>query len=91
MDLWRSLLIITVDIRPEVEAELIRQAAAQGRKLEAHAATLLEDAVHRPVAASQLSRDRLEITLREMAQFSHKIPALPDQALSRESLYRDHD
>ena len=38
-------MIITVDIRPEVEAELIRQAAARGRAVEAHAATLLEDAV----------------------------------------------
>jgi hypothetical protein len=37
---------ITVDIRPEVEAELARQAAARGRALEVHAATLLEDAVH---------------------------------------------
>jgi plasmid stability protein len=39
-------MTITVDIRPEVEAELIRQAAAHGRAIEAHAATLLEDAVH---------------------------------------------
>jgi hypothetical protein len=39
-------MTITVDIRPEVEAELIRQAAARGRAIEAHAATLLEDAVH---------------------------------------------
>ncbi len=39
-------MTITVDIRPEVEAELARQAAARGRALEVHAATLLEDAVH---------------------------------------------
>lgn len=39
-------MTITVDIRPEVEAELIRQAAARGRAIEAHAATLLEDAIH---------------------------------------------
>ena len=39
-------MTITVDIRPEVEAELIRQAAARGRAIEVHAATLLEDAVH---------------------------------------------
>ena len=39
-------MTITVDIRPEVEAELIRQATARGRAIEAHAATLLEDAVH---------------------------------------------
>jgi len=41
-------MTITVDIRPEVQAELARQAAAQGRALEAHAATLLEDAAHLP-------------------------------------------
>jgi hypothetical protein len=35
---------ITVDIRPEVRAELARQAAARGRALEAHAASLLEQA-----------------------------------------------
>jgi 2-keto-3-deoxy-6-phosphogluconate aldolase len=37
---------ITVDIRPEVQAELARQAAAHGCALEAHAASLLEEAVH---------------------------------------------
>jgi hypothetical protein len=41
-------MTITVDIRPEVEAELARQAAMRGRAIEAHAAALLEDAVHLP-------------------------------------------
>jgi len=41
-------MAITVDVRPEVEAELARQAAARGRAIEAHAATLLEEAVHLP-------------------------------------------
>ena len=84
-------MTITVDIKPEIQAELARQAAAQGRALEAHAATLLEDAVRLPAGASRLNRHRLEITLREMAQFSDKIRALPDEAFSRESLYQDHD
>ena len=39
-------MVIVVDVRPEVEAELSRQAAAHGRALEAHAATLLENAAH---------------------------------------------
>jgi len=43
-------MTITVDIRPEVQAELARQAAAQGRAIEAHAANLLEDAVRVPPA-----------------------------------------
>lgn len=84
-------MTITVDITPEVQAELARQAAAEGRAIEAHAAHLLEEAAHLPVAESRLNQDRLEETLREMAQFSHKIPLLPDEAFTRESLYQDHD
>jgi predicted nucleic acid-binding protein len=41
-------MTITVDISPEVQAELARQAAAQGRALEAYAAVLLEEAAHIP-------------------------------------------
>jgi hypothetical protein len=41
-------MTITLDIRPELEAELARQAAAQGRALEAYAAGLLEQAAHLP-------------------------------------------
>lgn len=43
-------MTITVDIRPEVEAELARQAALRGSKVEAYAASLLEEAVHLPAA-----------------------------------------
>jgi hypothetical protein len=39
-------MTITLDIKPEVQAELARQAAANGRELEAHALKLLEEAVH---------------------------------------------
>jgi hypothetical protein len=41
-------MTIIVDIRPEVQAELARQAAAHGRALEAYAASLLEEAVYIP-------------------------------------------
>jgi hypothetical protein len=44
-------MTITVNITPEVQAELARQAAAQGRALEAYAARLLEEAAHLPTAA----------------------------------------
>ena len=44
-------MIITLDIRPEVQAELARQAAVQGRAVEAVAAALLEEAVHVPEAS----------------------------------------
>jgi hypothetical protein len=43
-------MTITLDITPEVKAELARQAAAQGREVESYAASLLEEAVHLPAA-----------------------------------------
>lgn len=84
-------MTITVDITPEAQVELARQAAAHGRAIEAHAATLLEEAAHLPASEATFSQDRLENTLREMAQFSCKIPSLPDEPFTRESLYQDRD
>jgi hypothetical protein len=40
-----------LDIRPEVQAELARQAAARSIAIEAVAVALLEEAVHLPSAA----------------------------------------
>ena len=84
-------MTIIVEIKPEVQAELSRQAAAHGVDLEAYAASLLEEAAHVPVESKKLSQSQLDLALQEIAQFSHKIPLLPDEAFSRESLYRDHD
>jgi hypothetical protein len=82
---------IIIAIKPEVQAELSRQAAARGLDVGAYAATLLEEAARIPAEAKQLSSSQLDNTLRELAQFSRKIPLLPDEAFSRENLYRDHD
>ncbi len=84
-------MTITVDIGPDLKAELSRRAAANGSLVEAYAASLLEEALRVPPPHRQLDEDRIENTLREMAQFSHKIPALPDSAFTRDSLYQDHD
>ena len=84
-------MTITLDIAPEVQAELARQAADKGRAIEEHAASVLEQAVHVPARHPRLTLERLEKTLQEMAQFSYKPPSLPDEAFTRESLYRDHD
>jgi hypothetical protein len=61
---------ITVDIRPEAEAELARQAAAQGRAIEAYAASLLEEAAHVP--SQQLPRR----TGQELTDASAKVRGL---------------
>jgi hypothetical protein len=46
-------MTITVDIRPEVQAELARQAASRGSAIEDYAARLLEEAVCLPAGATQ--------------------------------------
>jgi hypothetical protein len=50
-------MTITIDIRPEVEAELARQAAARGSAIEAYAARLLEEAAL-PAGANAPSFDK---------------------------------
>jgi hypothetical protein len=84
-------MTIVVDLKPEVQAELSRQAAAQGIDIGAYAASLLEEAAQASARSEALSQDQLDRTLEELAQFSHKIPLLPDEAFSRESLHGDHD
>ena len=39
-------MTITVEVKPEVEAELAAQAAARGMDVQAYAASLLEQAAH---------------------------------------------
>jgi hypothetical protein len=84
-------MAILIDLKPEVQTELTRQAAAHGIDITAYAASLLEQAAHIPARSKMFSQDQLDRTLQEIAQFSDKIPSLPDGALSRESLYQDHD
>ncbi len=85
-------MIITVEIKPEVQAELATQAAARGMDLPAYAAAILEQVAQpAPLEPKNRSIEEFEKTLDRIAQFSHKIPALPDEAFSRENLYQDHD
>jgi hypothetical protein len=84
-------MTIIINIKPEVQEELSRQAAARGVDVNSYAASLLEKVAHVATVSKKLSQEQLDKTLEEIAQFSQKIPALPDEAFSRESLYRDHD
>jgi hypothetical protein len=84
-------MTITIKIKPEVQEELRRRAAARGIDISDYAASLLESAAGLFVGMKILTLSELESTLRELAQFSHKTPLLPDEAFSRASLYQDHD
>ncbi len=54
---------ITVNIKPEVQAELARRAASHGSPIEAYAANLLEEAVQLPGGATSSPRGK---SLREV-------------------------
>jgi hypothetical protein len=84
-------MTILIDIKPEVQEALSRQAAAHGVDIGSYAAGLLEEAAQQSTGSKTLSQNQLDDTLRELAQFSHKIPLLPDEAFSRENLYPDRD
>ncbi|MGA2434906.1 MAG: toxin-antitoxin system HicB family antitoxin [Bryobacteraceae bacterium] len=47
-------MTIRIEIAPELQAELARQAAMQGIGINAYAASLLESATHRPVSIGEL-------------------------------------
>ncbi len=51
-------MTITVDLAPEVQAELARQAAVHSRAVEAYAASLLEEAVHLTAGSNRPVLDR---------------------------------
>ena len=84
-------MTITINIKPEIEAELARQAEVRGMDVPAYAASLLEQTAKPPRPDVDRDLGEFEKSLDRIAQFSDKIPALPDEAFSREGLYRDHD
>jgi len=76
-------MTLTLDIRPEVQAELARQAAAQGRAIETVAASLLEGAVHLP-AATPANAPEPRRTGQELIDICSKVRgALTDDEINR--------
>jgi plasmid stability protein len=67
-------MIIIVDIKPEIQAELARRAAAHGRAVEAYAANLLEEAVQFPSSSKGPTFDR----------DAHKLQALASASCAKE-------
>ena len=80
-------MVVTVNIPDELAA----QAKARGLSLEAYVQEILAEQLARPVQTQQpRTQEEIRIWLDSLAQFSDKIPPLP-QTISREWLYQDHD
>ena len=79
-------------VNVKVPAELAAQAEALGLALEAYVEQILMEQIVEPKAESPPPRSQQEIRawLDSLAQFSDKIPPLPEN-ITREWIYQDHD
>ena len=80
-------MVITVNI-PD---ELAEEAKSRGLSLEAFVQEILAQQLARPAETRQpRTAEEIRIWLDSLAQFSDKIPPLPE-TISRDWIYQDHD
>ena len=88
-------MTLTLEISPEVQRELAREAEVRGVAVPALAARLLEEAVAKPVATTPTPARRSPLQIRawldSLTEFSDQIPAVPGETFSRGMIYHDHD
>ena len=79
-------------VNVKVPADLAAQAEALGLALEAYVEQILMEQIVEQKAESPAPRSQQEIRawLDSLAQFSDKIPPLPEN-ITREWIYQDHD
>jgi hypothetical protein len=87
-------MTITLNLTPETETLLIAQAAARGMSVE----ELLKATIDTLLAASEptpatviSSQERAEKFINWARNHSIKTPLLSDEAISRESIYRERE
>jgi hypothetical protein len=94
---------IYIDLAPEEEAQLREHAHQRGEQLEVLAGKLLRSLLAPPSNGSArrlapvvdeagvFHQERWDQVLASIAAGSASAPVLPDEALTREALYSDHD
>jgi hypothetical protein len=71
-------MTITIDITPEVQAALARQAAAEGREVESYAASLLEQALHPTSGAATSPENRPHEAEKTLVEVCAMVKGLTD-------------
>lgn len=81
---------MVVNVRIKIPDQVAARAKARGISVEAYIQEILEQQVT-DISQSRLrTPDEIRAWLDALAQFSDKIPPLPD-VISRDWLYQDHD
>ncbi len=70
---------------------LAAQAQARGLTPESYIEKLIAEQSAPSERSQELSQEEFTASLDALTRYSDKIPALPLEAFSRESLYADHD
>jgi hypothetical protein len=83
-------MTVTIELPPEVEANLSAQAQAEGLALPQYVERLLRRQVV-PLADRSLSPEERAAAWVEAAKNLPRTPVLSDRAMSREGIYDDHD
>ncbi len=83
---------IRIELKPEVEERLGREASAKGVSVEAY----VEDLIERQVSGQSEGTHRVDMrevdrVLDALSEGSEARPAPPSEAYTRESIYREHD
>jgi hypothetical protein len=81
-------MTVTIQLPPDIEADLVAQALAHGLELPQYVERLLRGQVS-PRAGSVLSPEERAAAWRESTQGLPHTPPLSDDAISRESIYGD--
>ncbi len=81
--------MIQIELKPEVEAQLLAEAKTKCMEPSVYAANIIESAYPHRHRMPRLSRKPAEVRewLDSLTQFSDRIPQLPDEAFTRESFY----
>jgi len=79
-----------MEIKVKVPDEVAAQAHARGVKVEAYVEEILARQASGQTPPPPRSQEQIRVWLDSLAQFSDKIPALPEN-ISREWIYQDYE
>lgn len=83
-------MTLTLELTPELEAQLHEEASRQGFNTTEYALRLLSSALTRPVPGEP-TLEELEAMFAEMAEGHENRPVLAPEAATRAGIYAEHD